>query len=85
VSDPGVNLVAWTTTPWTLPSNLALCLNPDFEYLRLRQKKDNLVLIVASCRIKSLYKLEDEYEVLQRHQGRVRKQLFILNDKIQNN
>lgn len=28
-------LVAWTTTPWTLPSNLALCVNPDMEYVRL--------------------------------------------------
>ena len=28
-------LVAWTTTPWTLPSNLALCVNPDFEYVKV--------------------------------------------------
>lgn len=27
------SLVAWTTTPWTLPSNLALCVNPDMEYV----------------------------------------------------
>ena len=28
-------LVAWTTTPWTLPSNLALCVNPDFDYVKV--------------------------------------------------
>ena len=31
IDEPDVNLIAWTTTPWTLPSNLALCVNPEFE------------------------------------------------------
>lgn len=31
----GSNLVAWTTTPWTLPSNLALCVHPEFEYVQV--------------------------------------------------
>ncbi|RMC00091.1 hypothetical protein DUI87_23501 [Hirundo rustica rustica] len=30
--DPSVSLVAWTTTPWTLPSNLALCVNPELQF-----------------------------------------------------
>ena len=30
------SLLAWTTTPWTLPSNLALCVNPRDTYCRLR-------------------------------------------------
>ena len=30
-----VSLVIWTTTPWTLPANLAVCLHPDFEYVAL--------------------------------------------------
>ena len=29
-----VNFIAWTTTPWTLPSNLALAVNPGFDYVR---------------------------------------------------
>jgi isoleucyl-tRNA synthetase len=29
------SLVAWTTTPWTLPSNLALCVHPEFDYVRV--------------------------------------------------
>lgn len=34
-SDPNVNLVAWTTTPWTLPSNLAACVHPEFVYAKV--------------------------------------------------
>ena len=36
LSDPSVSLLAWTTTPWTLPSNLALCVNPAFIYLKIK-------------------------------------------------
>lgn len=34
--EEGVALVAWTTTPWTLPSNLALCVNKNFVYVKVR-------------------------------------------------
>lgn len=36
VSDPTVAFVAWTTTPWTLPSNLALCVHPDLDYVTVK-------------------------------------------------
>lgn len=36
--DPNVALVAWTTTPWTLPSNLALCVNPELKYIKVKGK-----------------------------------------------
>jgi isoleucyl-tRNA synthetase len=29
-------MVAWTTTPWTLPSNLALCVNPEMDYVKVK-------------------------------------------------
>lgn len=35
-NDPNVSLLAWTTTPWTLPSNLALCVHPDFDYIKIK-------------------------------------------------
>lgn len=44
-------MVAWTTTPWTLPSNLALCVNPEFEYVRVRDPEKNRVLVVAESRL----------------------------------
>jgi hypothetical protein len=34
--DPNVLMVAWTTTPWTLPSNLALCVHPDLDYVKVQ-------------------------------------------------
>lgn len=33
IDEPDTALVAWTTTPWTLPSNLALCVNAGFNYV----------------------------------------------------
>ena len=50
--DPdGACLVAWTTTPWTLPSNLALCVNPEFTYLRVRDPATGKVYVVAKERL----------------------------------
>ena len=37
VDDPKVKLVAWTTTPWTLPSNLSLCVNPNSVYVKIQR------------------------------------------------
>ncbi|CAB4043251.1 isoleucine--tRNA ligase, cytoplasmic-like, partial, partial [Paramuricea clavata] len=34
--DPEVSVIAWTTTPWTLPSNLALVVHPDLQYVKIR-------------------------------------------------
>lgn len=36
VEEENVALIAWTTTPWTLPSNLALCVNPEFIYVKVK-------------------------------------------------
>ncbi|EGD73937.1 isoleucyl-tRNA synthetase [Salpingoeca rosetta] len=37
--DGDASFLAWTTTPWTLPSNLALCVHPEFEYVKFRDEK----------------------------------------------
>ena len=36
LDDPKVKVLAWTTTPWTLPSNLALCVNPQMMYVKVK-------------------------------------------------
>lgn len=36
ISDNGLFFIAWTTTPWTLPSNTALCVGPNIEYIRVK-------------------------------------------------
>jgi isoleucyl-tRNA synthetase len=41
------SILAWTTTPWTLPSNLALCVNPEVEYVAVTNGKETLILARA--------------------------------------
>ncbi|KAF0268652.1 hypothetical protein FOG48_02264 [Hanseniaspora uvarum] len=48
--------VAWTTTPWTLPSNLALCVNADFEYVKIFDEKKGKNFILLESLLKTLYK-----------------------------
>ncbi|KAI5558183.1 hypothetical protein BDE02_17G022700 [Populus trichocarpa] len=55
VEDPhNAAFVAWTTTPWTLPSNLALCVNGNFDYIKVRNKYTGKVYVVAECRLSAL-------------------------------
>ncbi|XP_078433905.1 tRNA synthetase class I (I, L, M and V) family protein isoform X2 [Wolffia australiana] len=55
IGDPhGGALVAWTTTPWTLPSNLALCINANLTYVKARDKTSGSVYIVAESRLSQL-------------------------------
>ncbi|KAF3650020.1 Isoleucine--tRNA ligase, cytoplasmic [Capsicum annuum] len=55
VDDPeGASFVAWTTTPWTLPSNLALCVNANFVYVKVRNKFNGKIFVVAESRLSEL-------------------------------
>ncbi|KAL5168854.1 Isoleucine--tRNA ligase, cytoplasmic [Glycine soja] len=49
------SFVAWTTTPWTLPSNLALCINANFTYVKVRNKYSGKVYIVAESRLSAIH------------------------------
>lgn len=69
LEDSNVSLVAWTTTPWTLPSNLALCVNPELLYVKLKDKSNGNIYILMEARLSSLYKGDNEYEVLERFPG----------------
>ncbi|MGN1061781.1 MAG: isoleucine--tRNA ligase, partial [Candidatus Scatosoma sp.] len=40
-------ILAWTTTPWTLPSNVALCMNPEFNYARVKMRETGEEYIMA--------------------------------------
>jgi isoleucyl-tRNA synthetase len=67
---PGVSVLAWTTTPWTLPSNLALAVGADIDYVLVREKSSGRELILAEARLASYWKKpEDEVEVLERMKG----------------
>ena len=51
----GDRVLAWTTTPWTLPANSALAVNPDMKYLRMRDS-DGAVYIIAESRLSAYAK-----------------------------
>lgn len=41
LEDNNVKFMVWTTTPWTLPSNLALAVKPDMDYIKIKDNKRN--------------------------------------------
>ncbi len=47
--------LAWTTTPWTLPSNVSLCVNPDETYVKVKAKADGKVYILAQKRADEIF------------------------------
>jgi len=51
VDDPSTAFLAWTTTPWTLPSNLALCVHPELTYVTVRDVKTGAKYIMAESRV----------------------------------
>lgn len=59
------SLLAWTTTPWTLPSNLALCVNATLEYVKIRDTDTQRLYILARCRLEHIFKDASKYEVLE--------------------
>ena len=57
--------LAWTTTPWTLPSNLALTVNPTLEYVFVKDKDSNETYVLAKELVNNFYKSDKEYEVVK--------------------
>lgn len=55
VGEENTSFVAWTTTPWTLPSNLALCVNPEMDYVKILDKKTGNHFILAQSRLPQIY------------------------------
>ena len=58
-------ILAWTTTPWTLPSNVALCVNPNETYVKV--ENDGYTYYLAEALCDSV--LEGEYKVLKTYKG----------------
>lgn len=67
VDEPDTSFLAWTTTPWTLPSNLALVLGSDIDYVKVLD--GNEYYILAEGTLSSYYKSEDDYEIVKRFKG----------------
>ncbi|NOR44164.1 MAG: class I tRNA ligase family protein, partial [Candidatus Delongbacteria bacterium] len=62
-------LTAWTTTPWTLPSNAALAVNNKIDYSFVKAVGSEKVYVFAKSRLSAYYKSEEEYEVVKEAKG----------------
>lgn len=57
--------LVWTTTPWTLPSNVALCMNAEYDYVEIKVGDETYVL--AEALVPTLF---EDYEVISRKKGK---------------
>lgn len=66
VDQPDTFFLAWTTTPWTLPSNVALCMNAEYDYVTIEQ--DGTKYILAKDLVEKHFE-EGSYTVVDCHKG----------------
>ncbi len=67
---PGVSILAWTTTPWTLPSNLGLAVHRDTDYVRVKELSSGNQYILAQALLPSVFKdPAKDVEVLETVKG----------------
>lgn len=66
--DANTYFAAWTTTPWTLPSNLSLCVHPEIEYVKVKDLEKNIFIIMAKARLEA-YKKVFKYEEVETYTG----------------
>ena len=59
------SILVWTTTPWTLPSNVALCVNQKYDYVEVINKEEHLILAKGL-----LNKLEGDVEIVKEFKGK---------------
>ncbi len=59
----------WTTTPWTLYGNLAICAGPDIDYVAVKDTTEGTVYLLSEARLPAYYKKPEQYEILGRWKG----------------
>ena len=68
-----VYFAAWTTTPWTLPANSALCVGPNIRYVAVQCKNhytgEPITVIMAQERLSSYFKKDDECNIVSEYRG----------------
>ena len=69
VDDPKTSLLAWTTTPWTLISNLAATVSAEIEYVKVHDKDKDAYYILAKERLSAYYKNEEDYTIIETFYG----------------
>lgn len=67
--EPQTSLLVWTTTPWTLPSNLALAVNSAITYVKIKDKESGEQFILSKKRLKAYFKNEETYQIITTFNG----------------
>lgn len=70
IKDEDAYALAWTTTPWTLPSNLALAVNPDMTYVYIKDNSDSNVYILSENLVSRYFKTKEEYSIIKKIKGK---------------
>ena len=65
VDEPGTYFLAWTTTPWTLPGNVALAVNPDIDYVKIKIGDSKFILAESRLSV-----IKEPYEILEKTEGK---------------
>lgn len=68
--DPKTALLIWTTTPWTLVSNLAVMAGPEIDYIKVKDHASGHHYILAQACLQTYYKSEAEYTILESFKGK---------------
>jgi isoleucyl-tRNA synthetase len=73
VDDPKTMLLAWTTTPWTLPSNLGLCVHPEFEYIKIHDTQRDINFILLQELVHTVYSAKElkqpPFKIIAKYKG----------------
>lgn len=64
VEEPGTYFLAWTTTPWTLPGNVALAVNPDIDYVKIKLGEKKFILAESRLSV-----IKEPYEIVEKTEG----------------
>ena len=68
INDTNLSYLVWTTTPWTLPSNMALALGPELDYVEIEDNGERFIL--AQERLSAYYKDNSEYKIIRKYKGK---------------
>ena len=67
--EPETSIIVWTTTPWTLPSNLAVCVHPNLDYVKVKDNSTGNTYIMMEARLSALFKKPQDYTINDKFKG----------------
>lgn len=67
--EPNTFFLIWTTTPWTIPSNLAIAVNENLIYVKIKSNKDSNYYIISKDRLEHVFK-KDDFEIVKEYTGK---------------